>query len=458
VITAISVALDHEEYSKYDPALAIFNADITTNGSPGDILSWSLERLDGFGVVIQGNIILTGPTAHILVDLRTVDDVDGINWTTAGQYQLRVIGDSVTVLTPFCVSIISVDEMRKRWIYGVSLESSDLLAPVVPLRLLTGITYIDSSQTMTPGAYVLQFTPANGLTPAFITMDGGSAVFILPTGIQDIVLISECTDAWIKLRVDPTKLPTTLTTETLVLDRAKMDDDAIRKYVTLASQTLESYLEIGIEPRVSMTNLLWLNKNKPYIDSITQPVSWQRPYNIDTWLNFHLPLRRLLKVYSIEGYFNSSQSVAIPVGEWETHDEYTGMITFIPKSGGALVTWQSIQATFFQFMFARDIVQDFWHYDVAHGLRSLNTPANAPVREAIAKKAACDILLQAGSALKAGISSESVSRDGVSESTSYTQSAMYGIYSHVIIPYQEWLEGNLPSIKRRLSGISFVTL
>jgi hypothetical protein len=67
-------------------------------------------------------------------------------------------------------------------------------------------------------------------------------------------------------------------------------------------------------------------------------------------------------------------------------------------------------------------------------------------------------LLQAGSALKAGISSESVSRDGVSESTSYTQSAMYGIYSHVTIPYQDWLDSNLPMLKRRLGGVSFVTL
>lgn len=455
MISTISVDLSSEEYCKYDPLLAVLNAAITTDGTSGDTLTWTISRLDGFGLIATGNIVLSGPNTSIIVDLRGVLDPDGINWITAGNYNLNVVGGSVSVDTPFLVSLIPVEEFKRKWIFGLSLEASDILGLVVPLRVITGVTYEDSSQTMPPGAYTLLFTPGS---PATLSLDGGTTVTILPTGIQHVVLVEACNNAWIKLRVDPAKLPISTTSEVMVLDRAKMDDESLREFITNAAHWVESYIQIGIEPRVSMTPLLWTINNKPYVDSLTQAVSWQRPYQTDTWLSFHLPVRRLLKVYKLQGYFNSSLSVDIPVDMWETHDEYSGMVVFIPKSGGALVAWQSVQATFFQFMFARDVVQEFWNYDVAHGLRSLDIPENAPVREAIARKAAIDVLLQAGSALKAGISSESVSRDGVSESTSYTQSAMYGIYSHVTIPYQEWLDENMPRLKRRLGGVVFVTL
>jgi hypothetical protein len=455
VISTISVDLSSEEYCKYDPLLSVFNAAVTTDGTSGDTLTWTISRLDGFGTIATGNIILSGPNTSIVVDLRGVLDPDGINWITAGSYNLNVAGGTANVDVTFLVSLIPVEEFKRRWIFGLSLEASDILAPVVPLRIITGVTYEDSSQTMPPGAYTLLFTPGS---PATLSLDGGTSAAIFPTGIQHVVLVESCNSAWVKFRVDPARLPVGVTSEVLVLDRAKMDDESLREFITAAAHWVESYLQIGIEPRVSMTPLLWNLNNRPFVDSLTQAVSWQRPYQTDTWLSFHLPVRRLLKVYKLQGYFNSSLSVDIPVDMWETHDEYSGMVVFIPRSGGALVAWQSVQATFFQFMFARDVVQEFWNYDVAHGLRSLDIPENAPIIEAVARKAAIDVLLQAGSALKAGISSESVSRDGVSESTSYTQSAMYGIYSHVTIPYQDWLDSNLPMLKRRLGGVSFVTL
>lgn len=459
MITSLAVALDKEEYSRYDTALSMITAQlISTGGVGGDIFTWFVERTDGFGVVATGSVSWTSPLQTLIVDLNSFQDIDGFNFATSGDYLFRVSSGSSVGVAPFYLALISVDEFKRRWIYGVSLEASDLLSPVVPLRLLTGVTYLDSSKDVQPGAFSLLFTPAAGILPATISADGGAAVPIMASGIQDIVLIVSCETGWIKLRINPALLPGLVTSEFLFLDRTKMDDHSLRQFIQTAATYVESFMHFALEPRIAMTNILWQATSMPFADMLTSPVSWTVPYNFDSWLNFHIPLRRLLKVYDIRGYFNTSLSTIIPADQWETHDEYTGVVTFIPKSGGALVTWQTVQATFMQFMFARDIVQEFWHYKVAHGLRNLSTPEHRPLLEAIAKKAAVDVLLQAGSALKAGISSESVSRDGVSESTSYTQSAMYGLYAHITMPYQDWLDENLPRFKRRIGGVEFVSL
>jgi hypothetical protein len=459
MITSLTVALDKEEYSRYDTSLSQITAQVTSvGGAGGDVLAWSVERTDGFGVVATGSVLWTSPLQTLIVDLNSFLDADGLNFATSGDYLFRVSSGTASGVASFYLGLISVDEFKRRWIYGVSLESSDLLSPVVPLRLLTGVTYLDASKDVQPEAFTLLYTPAAGILPATISADGGTAVPIMASGIQDIVLIVSCETGWIKLRINPALLPGVTTTEMLFLDRTKMDDHSLRQFIQNAATYVESFMHLAVEPRIAMTNLIWQAKNMPFTDMITQPVAWTIPYQYDTWLNFHIPVRRLLKIYDIRGYFNSSLSTIIPVDQWETHDEYTGVVTFIPKSGGALVTWQTVQATFMQFMFGRDIVQEFWHYQVAHGLRSLSIPEYRPVLEAIAKKASVDVLLQAGSALKAGISSESVSRDGVSESTSYTQSAMYGLYAHITIPYQEWLDENLPRLKRRIGGVEYVTL
>ena len=79
--------------------------------------------------------------------------------------------------------------------------------------------------------------------------------------------------------------------------------------------------------------------------------------------------------------------------------------------------------------------------------------------------AAIELLISAGTAYRSGYSSENISRDGVSESQTYTASATYGIYSAHIDEYKEWLygknsgdKGNLKKIKDKFLGIPMVTI
>ena len=69
--------------------------------------------------------------------------------------------------------------------------------------------------------------------------------------------------------------------------------------------------------------------------------------------------------------------------------------------------------------------------------------------ELITKAAAIPILTVAGQAFRGGFSSQSISRDGVSESVSYTSSAIYGIYSATIEEYKTWIKENLVGIRSR---------
>lgn len=455
MISAITIQLDHEEYSKYDDTVAVINASIVATGATSsDDLSWSIERLDGYGIVTGGVLPLTGPNITLSIDLRTIQDDDGINFANQGRYLLRVTDliTSIETTAEFLVAIITADELKRKWCYGVSLESSDLLSPVIPPRLVTGVTFLEFSRDHSTGPFDLSYVKG---PPATLAWAGGLPQ-IVPTGINKMVLVGDC-NSYVVIEVNSALLPNADVTETIVVDRRKMGDGDIRDFIREAVAWTESYLHVAVEPRLAMTPLLWQAQGKPYVDELMQPQSWYRPENYWQWLNFKVPVRRLLKVYNVEGYFQTAKSTVIPLGNWEVHDEYNGLIIFIPKTG-AIINWEVIQTTFMNFLFGRAFMPDFWHYRVAHGLRNLKVDTNQTVREVIAKKAAIDVLLQAGSAQKAGIASESVSRDGVSQSISYTQSAMYGIYSHITIPYQQWLDDTMDRLKRRLGGVEFVTL
>jgi len=78
--------------------------------------------------------------------------------------------------------------------------------------------------------------------------------------------------------------------------------------------------------------------------------------------------------------------------------------------------------------------------------------------ELIAKKAAMDILTIAGQAFRGGFSSSSISRDGVSESVSYTASATFGIYSATIEDYRKWIEANLVEFRGAFRGPNMIVV
>ena len=97
---------------------------------------------------------------------------------------------------------------------------------------------------------------------------------------------------------------------------------------------------------------------------------------------------------------------------------------------------------------------NFWNFSALVGHRK--TPK--VLIELVAKKAAIDVLTIAGQAFRGGFSSQSVSRDGVSESVSYTASATFGIYSATIEDYRKWIEANIKELRGAFRGVNMVVL
>jgi len=58
-----------------------------------------------------------------------------------------------------------------------------------------------------------------------------------------------------------------------------------------------------------------------------------------------------------------------------------------------------------------------------------------------------------GQMYRGGFSSQSISRDGVSESVGYTASVMYGIYSATCNDLNNRLKELLPQLKRKYFGL-----
>jgi hypothetical protein len=97
---------------------------------------------------------------------------------------------------------------------------------------------------------------------------------------------------------------------------------------------------------------------------------------------------------------------------------------------------------------------NFWHYNAIIGLPE--TPCE--VQELVAKYAAINALTVAGMALRPGVGSVSLARDGVSESVSYTTTAEYGIYTGTIKAYKDWIKEEGAKLRAKYRGVTMVVV
>ncbi|MHB1418285.1 MAG: hypothetical protein ACYCX4_01670 [Bacillota bacterium] len=467
MITGLVVKTDKREYSKYmvrtkDPHgglnednLQVVTAKVgITGGAESDQIQVSLVRLDGYGVVSSKTVsIENGQTnATVTFDLvKDCKDADGINRAKAGDYVVRAVSGNISAdSSAFAVSIVSVKEMRQMWCYGMTLYAAEILGPKVQPRLVAGVVIDEVSQGHLKGVYRLVYT----LATKALSWNGGTAATVDPAlGITQYVLLDKREEDYIIVTVDPDRLPGADKTEPIIIEQGQMSDEAIIEWVRRATGWVESRINLNVEPSLVDTdpdpdNNRWADKQ---VDTVT----YYRPPTFLNWLNIKLPHHSLLKVHELSGYFNTSKVTTI-TPDWIVFSEKVGLIELVPRQG-AVVNWQFYQSTFLQFLYTYGHIPDFWHYRITAGLRDLNNEREI-IREAIAKKAAIEIMLAAGSAYRAGYSSESISRDGVSESQSYTSSAIYGIYSSQYENFDKWLKENMKRIKQKFLGISMVTL
>lgn len=320
----------------------------------------------------------------------------------------------------------------------------------------------------------IQFSGGMSTILRQISWDGGPLVTI--TGPGRYVLSSggdSCgtrklglsTNDFIVIRVTSTALlPTENVVETLIIDKQKIDDEALRKYLCSAVSWVErEFLATPVEPTVVVTERdptvvqysAGVNAASPIFadsdfDWIVSPLTYF-PQKGGTWMFIQTPWPQLLRVDSLYGAIANTRVIDIDL-EWIEHSEQGGLIQLVPFN-------QAVAFSFMGLLWVSALrgmteLPNFWRYRAVVGLRE----ANCSIQELIAKKAAIDALTVLGAALRPGVGSESLSRDGVSQSVSYINSAKYGPYTGAIQAYKDWLEEQKAALKAKYRGANLVVL
>lgn len=171
----------------------------------------------------------------------------------------------------------------------------------------------------------------------------------------------------------------------------------------------------------------------------------------------HNPVK---EVKGVRLMYGNRPSVEIPL-DWVQLNKLTGQITLFPSAGSAnsLIIGQT--GMLFGFQSQWDYAPMLWEVDYVAGIDE-NDPSMPMelVQEAVNKRAACGILNVWGDLIiGAGIASQSVSIDGVSQSIGTTQSAMFGGASARIQSYTDDLtKVLLPALRQRFGGIRMVVV
>lgn len=166
----------------------------------------------------------------------------------------------------------------------------------------------------------------------------------------------------------------------------------------------------------------------------------------------HNPIKEIKRLNLTYG---NRPSVEIPL-DWIQLDKLTGQITLFPSAGSAnsLIIGQT--GMLFGFQSQWDYAPMLWEVEYVAGIdeKDKNIPFNL-IQEAIFKRASMGILNVWGDLIiGAGIASQSVSIDGLSQSIGTTQSAMFGGASARVQEYAKDIDERiLPILRQKFGGI-----
>lgn len=415
----------------------------------------------GAGVDGTVNIEVDGPNAGILGNSFTVEVQSPLGtMPLSASYMgnqlivnLEVTGGVPTNNTATAVAA-AID----------ALDSFSATASGTGTTLLTGAEgpYLFSGGVT---AYVRQMNWAGGPVvsiPAageYTLMSGGGGVS--GSGCADFVGAS--TDYVIVRITSVLLLPTSSIADSLLIERKTIDEETLRRYINQSTAWVEKdFLATYVEPTNVTTDrdpttvqyAAGINAPAPIFsdtdfDAITSPLTYFIPRTQGSWVNIQTPFPQLLRVDNLFGSIANTRVIDIDL-EWIEHSEQGGMIQLVPFN-------QEIAFDFVGLLWVNAIrgaaeLPNFWHFNMIVGLRD----ASGDIQELIAKKAAIDALVMAGMALRPGLGSVSLSRDGVSESVSYINSAEFGLFTGTIKSFQQWINEHGKELRAKYRGITMI--
>ncbi len=488
------VYTDRTEYSRYglEPGDTrnVVTVYATVSGAvSGDTLTVTLTRLTGYTdalpqAILSSTVTLAANQPSVTTTLaleqareyQPYDPPDGgpganliapasrdngIYRGVAGTYAIAATSGTLTAQSaPFTVTIVPSDELRGLWLNGVPLEALDVLAPVAQPALLTGVTIRRVGRAVWEDAYPLAWAPAASGLGGTLSWAGGSPVPVAGLAPQTLTLTGTGSAGFLTVAVTPWRLPPQAVTETIVIAGAAFSDAALQQYVTYATSQLESGWYWFVEPHTSDTDPLISQAPTEilqargavaanyHVEHQEVPQTYWRPRDFAHWMSFQLPRRQIQAVYYLYGYFNQSQAVSIG-RDWIVFNPITGTLELVPDNG-AVISWQFYGAAILQFFINYATIPSFWHFGLASGINDLHGEYGV-IREAVAKRAAVDILSAAGFGYTAGATSRSVSRNGVSDTRAYAGDQGGGALR---AQYLQWLDREVRRIGQRYGGLT----
>jgi hypothetical protein len=469
--TSLSVTVDLGEYSKFEVRenRATITVYITATGG-GDMSGEQItvELIKGRRLrdqaVYTATYTIVGavdPAAEsTTIYLPDVVDSDQINLIRRGFFFVRVTSVTTPAVTAdtadFPISIITAQQLRETYLFGLNLQASDTRDVIEPPVNITGIEIVSVSSSHETGFGVLTYiytdnTGTGGNLVRELSWGGGKLVPVTAPGRY--LLRHDCTDDYMVVQIrNLAALPTSSQKDELLIGKDEITDRMLQRWIDQTCDWLENDKLAGVflEPTRIVTDPVLPGNVIPDWDFIVPAITFYA-VNPAKWIDILYPYPSLLKIDELFGQLAETRIVDIDLS-WVEISERNGLVQLVPFNQE--VAFRFIGLVWVESLRGRIELPNFWHYNAVAGLRQVD-----PVLlEIIGKKAAIDALTVAGHAFRGGFASQSVSRDGVSESVGYTASAIYGIYSATIEDYSKFINREIKQVKGRYRGINMIVL
>lgn len=478
MLTAITtVTTDRAEYTRYeriappyappadDPGLVRIAA--TLMGDPDTPVAVALVRADT-GRIVASAIAVTadGTTLAHTFDLERdppAADADGHNRAIHGTYVARLTDASSVppppaALTadspPFRIAAVSAATLRAQWLRGIDARDTTRVTGAV--HGITGVTLHDTYD-IERGGYPLAYDPAFGT----LAWREGPPVGLPapPAPPVEVSLWNATLDARITATVDPAALPTagTVVQGYTMYDYPPLTDADIARHIDDAYAAFCTALRATSPEPVTVCTPA-LRDDYPTAERHDHsPRPYRRPTSTLRHPSVELGLRRVLSVHQLDGRIGDTTVIAIPA-QWRNVSALNGVVSFVPALGAGQsypaptpLTAPLWGVVGYGYAYGGDRIPAFWHVAATIGLPDLHDGLGATIRQYIARRAVCGVLMVAGRARQGAQSQESFGRDGVSLSVPFT-GGQAGVYSDAITGHQAWCDATLPVLRRRLTG------
>ena len=418
---------------------------------------------------VSGEIeINAGTTATEIIDytVLTVAGANSVLTLATGLKYSHFIGEPVTLETIFLesadfeINVLTADKMKKTTLFGIDLQSSDLRTPKFQPRRIPGVIINEVSRN-----HKLSWFPLNYIVDEagnrFLSWDNGEIIEITQAYKEYYLPASGPSAEFVGVKIDWYQLPAGNVAENLFIDELKYTDRELRRVIRDTSDYLENTLiQVYIEPTKLVTDVnpseisfsgtsseLLIDDDYDFIKS---PVSFY-PRRAGQWIDIQFPFPQILEIEQLFGAVANVRVVHINP-EWIEFASMNGYTQLVPFN--TELAFDFVGLIWVEALHNAIPIPNFWHYNMTVGLR--DTPGD--ILDLLNKQAAISVLTVAGQAFRGGFSSQSISRDGISESVAYTSSAIYGIYSATIEEYKTWIKENVVSIRSRYRGPTLITM